>query len=79
MKLPYLSKMKELNQIALGKGFFISTKGHLCLRKGYLDNPERQVEVKSPLVGSCFRHKKKKKFFQKGYLTKLRHPDALSA
>ena len=70
--------MKELNQIALGKRFFILTKGHLCLRKGYLDNPEKQVEVKSPLAGSCFRQKKKK-FFQKGYLTKLRYPDALSA
>ena len=37
--------MKELNQIVLQKGLFASKKGHLYLRKGYLDNPEGQAEV----------------------------------
>ena len=36
----YLSKMKELDQIALQKGLFASIKGHFCLTKGHLDNTE---------------------------------------
>ena len=39
--------MKELDQIVLQKGFFASTKGHL-------HNPEGQVEVESPQIGSFF-------------------------
>ena len=39
---PYSSKMKELNQIILGKGLPISIKGHLCSRKEHSDNPEGQ-------------------------------------
>ena len=45
---PLLSKMKELNQNILGKGLFTAIKKHLCLTKGYLDNPEGPVEVESP-------------------------------
>ena len=40
----------------LGKGYFTSIKGHLCLTKGDLDKPEGQVEVKSSLIRSCFWH-----------------------
>ena len=39
--------MKELDQTVLQKGFFASTKGHL-------HNPEGQVEVESPQIGSFF-------------------------
>ena len=42
--------MEKLNQIVLQKGRFASVKGHLCLTKGHLDNPEGQVEVESPLI-----------------------------
>ena len=44
----YSSKMKELDQIVLQKGLFASIKGHLCMTKGHLDNPEGQVKVASP-------------------------------
>ena len=37
-KPPCLSKMKELNQIILGKG-------HLFLTKGHLDNPEGPMKI----------------------------------
>ena len=47
--------MKELDQIVLQKVLFASIKGHLCLTKMHLDNPERQVVVESPLIGSYFR------------------------
>ena len=40
--------MKELNQNILGKGLFAAVKGHLCLTKGHLDNPEGPMEVESP-------------------------------
>ena len=43
-----------MNQVILGKGLFTSIKGHLCLIKGHLDNPEGQVEVEFPLIGICF-------------------------
>ena len=46
--------MKELNQIALLKGLFDSTKGHPCLTKGHLDNPEGQEEVEFPLIEHYF-------------------------
>ena len=39
--------MKDFSQTALRKGLFISIKGHLCLTKGHLDNPEGQMEIKS--------------------------------
>ena len=47
------------------KSFTLIT-GHLCLTKEHLDNPEAQVVVESPLIGSCFsqfwfKSKKKKK------------------
>ena len=51
----YSSKMKELGQIVLEKGPFASIKGHLCLTKVHLGNPERETEVESPLIGSHFR------------------------
>ena len=38
--------MKEFSQIVLGKGLFISMKGHVCLTKGHLTNPEGQVGIK---------------------------------
>ena len=47
--------MKELGQIVLEKGPFASIKGHLCLTKVHLGNPERETEVESPLIGSHFR------------------------
>ena len=40
--------MKELNQNIFGKGLFAAIKGHLCLRKGHLDNPEGLVELEHP-------------------------------
>ena len=40
--------MKELNQNSIGKGLFAALKGHLCLKKEHLDNPEGPVEVESP-------------------------------
>ena len=49
----YLSKMKQLNQIVLQKGLFLSIKEHLCLTKGHLDNPGGQ-EVEFPLIRSYF-------------------------
>ena len=46
--------MKELRQIVLQEGLSASTKGHLDLTKGHLNNPEGQVEVESSLIGSYF-------------------------
>ena len=40
--------MKELNRNIFGKGLFAAIKGHLCLRKGHLDNPEGLVELEHP-------------------------------
>ena len=40
--------MKELNQNIFGKGLFAAIKGHLCLRKGHLGNPEGLVELEHP-------------------------------
>ena len=45
---------KNYNQIILGKWLCAYMEGHLCLRKMHLDNPERQVTVEYPLIGSCF-------------------------
>ena len=45
---------EELNQIVLGKGPFTLIKQHLCLTKGYLDNLKGQVDIKFPLIESCF-------------------------
>ena len=39
--------MKEFIQIVLGKGLFLSIKGHLCLTKEHLANLEGQVEMQS--------------------------------
>ena len=39
--------MKWFSQIALGKGLFVSIKGHYCLTRGHLANLEGQVEIKS--------------------------------
>ena len=41
----YLFKMKKFNQIVLGKGLFVSIKGHLCLTKRHLANPKGQVKI----------------------------------
>ena len=38
--------MKDFSQTVLRKGLFVSIKGHLCLTKGHLDNPEGQMEIK---------------------------------
>ena len=46
--------MKELNHFVFGKGLSTSVKGHLFLTKGHSDNPEVQVELKPPLIGSYF-------------------------
>ena len=40
--------MKKLNQVVLQEGLFASIKGHLCLTKGHLDNPEGPLKVESP-------------------------------
>ena len=45
-----LFKMKIINQIILGKGLSAYVQEHLCLTKGQLDNPEKQMEVESPLT-----------------------------
>ena len=50
----YLSKIKKLDQIVLQKGLFASIKGHFCLRRRHLKNPEGQVKVKSLLIASYF-------------------------
>ena len=44
--------MKELDQIVLQKWLFASIKEHLYLTKGYLVNPEGQVEIEYTLIGS---------------------------
>ena len=41
-------------KIVLGKGLFVSIKGHLCFTKGHLDKPEGQIQAESPIVRSCF-------------------------
>ena len=41
--------MKELNQVVLRKGLLTLIEQPLRLTKEHLDNPERQVEVESPL------------------------------
>ena len=46
-KIKKLIKMKSFSQIALGKGLFVSIKGHYCLTRGHLANLEGQVEIKS--------------------------------
>ena len=46
--------MEEPNYFVLRKGLFALVKGHLFLIKWYSNNPEGQVEVKSPLVRSYF-------------------------
>ena len=46
--------MKELNQIIFGKGPLASIKGHLCLTKGHLNNPEGPVEIEFPLTGMFY-------------------------
>ena len=46
-KIHYLSKMKELNQITLQEWLFPSIKGHLCLTKGHLNNPEGRWRLNS--------------------------------
>ena len=53
-KSNYLSKIKELNQIVLKKELLASAKGHLCLTKEHLDNPEEQVAIEFPLIISYF-------------------------
>ena len=40
--------MKELNHFVLEKRHFVSVKAHLFFKKGQTDNPEEQVEVKTP-------------------------------
>ena len=50
----YLSKIKKLDQIVLQKGLFASIKGHFCLTRRHLENPEGQVKVKSLLIASYF-------------------------
>ena len=42
--------MKELDQIVLQKGLFVSVKGNLCLKKRHLHNSEGHVEVDPPLL-----------------------------
>ena len=44
----YLFKLKELNEIVIGKWLFASIKGQLCLIKGRLGNQEGHVEVEYP-------------------------------
>ena len=81
----YLSKLKELNQIVLQKELFASIKGHLYLIKEYLDNPEGQVEVELPLIGSYFWQvsfiltKKKFFFFKNDTFNKASNPWSLDA
>ena len=81
----YLSKLKELNQIVLQKELFASIKGHLYLIKEYLDNPEGQVEVELPLIGSYFWQvsfiltKKKIFFFKNDTFNKASNPWSLDA
>ena len=40
-------QVKEFSHAVLGKGLFVSIKGHLCLTKGHLAKLEGQVEIKS--------------------------------
>ena len=46
--------MIELHHFVLRKGLFASLKENLFFTKGHSDNPEGQVEVNSPLIGSYF-------------------------
>ena len=69
--------MKELDQIVLQKGLFASIKGHLCMTKGHLDNPEGQVKVASPnqkLILISFIYIKETIFFKKGTFNEVSHP-----
>ena len=45
-KIKKLFKMKKIGQIVLGKGLFVSIKGHFCLTKGHLADLEGQAEIK---------------------------------
>ena len=58
-------------QVVHGKRLFASIKGHLCLTKRYLDNPEWQVEFEFCLIRNVFWHfwfKIRKSFFSKTVL-----------
>ena len=46
--------MKELNHFILGKGPFASVKGDIFFTKEHSDNPEGQVWIETPSIGSYF-------------------------
>ena len=64
------------------EGLLAWRKGHLCLSKGHLDNPEGQMQIESPLIRKYFLYilfkLKKEIFFKKGTFNKASNPDALS-
>ena len=65
-----LFKMKELNEIALGKRIFIYIKGQFCLKIGHLGYQKGHMEVKYPPYRKLFLtlliQIKKKLFFKNG-------------
>ena len=72
--------MKELNQNVFGKGLSAAIKGHLCLRKGHLDNPEGLVELEHPsrnMFLTCF-IQVGIIFFKKGFFNEASDPRTLS-
>ena len=50
----YLIKIKESNEVVLGKWLFASIKGQICLAEGYLGNQEEHMEVEYPLHQKLF-------------------------
>ena len=73
----YLIKIKESNEVVLGKWLFASIKRQICLAEGYLGNQEEHMEVEYPLHQKLFStlliQIKETLFFQEGqFLTK--HP-----
>ena len=66
-----------MDQIVLHKWLLVSVKGHLCLTKGHLGNPEWQVEVESEVIFEVSIILRKLIFFKKGTFNKASDPQTL--
>ena len=77
----YLFKMKEMNEIVLGKGLFSSKKGNFVWQKGTWIVKKGRWRLNTPLIGSClwdFWFKLRKSFFfKKGTFSKGSDPQML--
>ena len=74
----YLFQMKELNEVVLGKGLFVSIEGQLSLTKGHMSDQEGEVEIEYlphwKLFLTFFIQIKKKIFFKKGNFKEASDP-----